>query len=84
MAESFFLQVLEEDIRHFSGEAVYCSAVTGNGSIGFKALHEAFAGTLVPGSAFFFKDTEGREREITVRWGVLLFKENRCIVTLAG
>ena len=84
MERSFQLHILEEDKLCYAGEALYCSAVTSGGSIGFEALHEGFAAPLLPGSSFSYRTPDGNEKELPVNWGMLLFHDNRCIVTLAG
>ncbi len=84
MNDTFQLQLLEDDVIHYSGEAQYCSVQTLTGSIGFEARHEDFAGALAPGSLLMYRDGQGEEKEIRIGWGMLLFRDNRCIVTMAG
>lgn len=84
MSDGFQLKIVDEGAVHFMGRARYCQAVTSSGSIGFEAKHEHFAGALAPGSMLWFEDMNGNVREMPVHWGVLLFQDNRCTVTLAA
>jgi F0F1-type ATP synthase epsilon subunit len=82
--ETFQLSILEENRTHYSGPAVYCGVMTPTGAIGFQARHEGFAGMLLPGSDVLFRDSEGKESKISAQWGILLFRDNQCTITLAA
>jgi len=82
--ETFKLMVLDEKKIHFSGPVTYCGVMTPNGSIGFQARHEGFIGTLQPGSEIKYQKPDGQESALSVQWGVLLFRENQCTITLSA
>ena len=82
--EIFKLMILEEKKIHFAGSAVYGRISTPTGSIGFEARHEGFIGTLLPGSEIKYRKPDGQESVLPVQWGVLLFRDNQCTITLSS
>ena len=81
--ETFHLTMLDEKKIHYSGKALSCIIATPSGKIGFMARHENFIGVLSPSSEIHIADGNGAETTIKADWGVLMFKDNNCLITLA-
>jgi F0F1-type ATP synthase epsilon subunit len=81
--DTFKLTIVEECKIPFISQARYCRVTTPSGMIGFEPRHEGFVGTLLPGSEVEFTDGSGQDHTMTAAWGVLLFEDNACVITMA-
>ncbi len=81
--ETFKLTIVEDSRIPFRSRARSCRITTPGGVIGFEPRHEGFVGTLQPGSEVEFTDEAGNAHSLTAEWGVLLFEDNACVITLA-
>ena len=82
--ETFQLTIVEDSKIHFSGRASYCGITTPSGEIGFLPRHENFLGTISPGTDIRYADGNGADAAVKAAWGTLLFKDNACVITMAG
>ena len=78
--KTFNLSIVSDTKTVYSGPSDYCGVTTMSGSIGFEARHEDFMGILSPGSEVEYRDKDGSRYKLSVKDGLLSFKDNNCIL----
>jgi F0F1-type ATP synthase epsilon subunit len=79
---TFNLLIIAYDDVLFDGEAIHCGVTTLAGAMGLEARHEPLLAVLREDSDITYKDTSGEEKSVHVESGHLVFKENRCTITV--
>lgn len=80
---SFHLTVSSADKLLYDGMSAYCNVNTDSGSLGIESKHEPFLSVLRDNSQVRFQDQSGTEKTIEISRGLLLFEDNKCVITVS-
>jgi F-type H+-transporting ATPase subunit epsilon len=78
---TFKIQIITPDKILFDGDAQYCGVTTPTGAVGFEARHAATAAILQKGSEILVRTADGTEKNVAVKDGILVFRDNICTIT---
>ena len=78
----FNLKIVSFNKVIFEGSATYCSIITQEGKMGFKANHEPFVSVLKDDSEIEYQVDSSKKELIKIQNGLFSFDKNECTITV--